>query len=150
MSNVVMMKKNAPVYEQFRFLYQQQGSLNAAQLASIYSTDVVFKDPVHTINGLAALTGYFSKMAQNMNTCRFEFVDEIVTVDQAHITWNMRYSHKKIAGGKEQMLRGMTLVKFNHDKIVYHEDCYDIGAMVYEHLPLLGKATLLIKKRIAG
>jgi hypothetical protein len=150
MNNVVKMKKNAPVYEQFCFLYQQQGSLDAAQLASIYGDDIVFKDPIHTIHGLPALTAYFGRMGENMNTCRFEFIDEIVTSGQAHITWNMRYSHKKIAGGKEQLLRGMTLIKFNHDKIIYHEDCYDVGAMVYEHLPLLGKATLLIKKRISG
>ncbi len=150
MSNVVMMKKNTPVYELFRFLYQQQGSMSAAQLASIYADDIVFKDPIHTLDGLQAVTAYFSRMGQNMNTCRFEFIDEIVTADQAHITWNMRYSHKKIAGGKEQLLRGMSLIKFNHEKIVYHEDCYDVGAMVYEHLPLLGKATLLIKKRIGG
>lgn len=150
MNNVVKMKKNAPVYEQFRFLYQQQGSLDAAQLGSIYDDDIVFKDPIHAIHGLPALTAYFARMGENMNTCRFEFIDEIVTASQAHVTWNMRYSHKKIAGGKEQILRGMTLIKFNHDKITYHEDCYDVGAMVYEHLPLLGKATLLIKKRIGG
>lgn len=149
MSHSGMMKKNVAIYDQFRFLYQQQGSLDAAQLVSLYAGDIVFRDPVHTINGLEALILYFARLGKNMNTCRFEFVDEIVIQHQAHVTWNMRFSHKKIAGGKEQVLRGMTLIRFNDSKITYHEDCYDIGAMVYENLPVLGSATRWIKKRMA-
>lgn len=146
--NVHVLKKGGDVYEQFRFLYQQD-HLNATQLAAIYAPEVTFRDPVHTLHGLPALTAYFAGLGKNLNTCRFEFVDELVTPQQVHITWNMRFSHRSIAGGREQCLRGMTLIRISDNRIVYHEDCYDVGAMLYEHLPLLGRAVQAIKARLA-
>jgi hypothetical protein len=148
MTNVLSIKKNEHVYEQFKYFYQRN-HLSATQIASIYAQDIIFRDPVHTLYGITHLTQYFSQLGANINTCRFEFVEEVIVRDKAHITWNMRFSHKKIAGGKEQLIRGMTLIKFDEGKIIYHEDCYDIGAMVYEHLPILGRATRWIKKRMA-
>ena len=32
---------------------------------------------------------------------------------------------------------GITLLKIRDDKIYFHQDYYDMGQMVYEHVPLL-------------
>ena len=142
-------KKRAGVYELFRSYYQQ-GHLTAAQLAAVYAEDVVFRDPLHTLFGLPAVTAYFAELGKNLNTCRFEFIDEIITPDSAHITWMMRFSHRSIAGGKELAVRGMTLVKISGDRINYHEDSFDLGAMIYENLPLVGSAVKAVKRHVAG
>ena len=147
--NIRPLRKAAGIYEQFRFLYQQ-GHLNAGQIASLYADDVVFRDPVHTLNGLSELSRYFASLGQNLNTCRFEFVDELVSPESAHVTWNMRFSHRRINGGREQCVRGMTLIRMKNGKITYHEDAYDMGAMVYEHLPLVGRLVQAVRKRLEG
>ena len=32
------------------------------------------------------------------------------------------------------------------ERIVYHRDYFDAGALVYEHIPLMGRAIWLLKK----
>ncbi len=137
------------VYELFRQQYQQ-GHLTAAQLAAVYAEDVIFRDPLHTLFGLPAVTAYFAALGQNLNTCRFEFIDEIVTPEAAHITWLMRFSHRSIAGGRELAVRGMTLVKIQGEHITYHEDSFDLGAMIYENLPLMGSMVKAVKRHASG
>ena len=143
------LKKGKKVYETFRSFYQQ-GYLNASQLAAIYSEDIVFRDPIHTVHGLLALADYFAALGKNLNSCRFEFIEELIGDDSVHITWQMYFSHRRIAGGREQCVRGMTLIHIDDDKICYHEDCYDLGATVYEHLPLMGRLVRAIRKRLSA
>jgi ketosteroid isomerase-like protein len=141
--------KQNEVYQQFRYLYQNYMQFNAERLAEIYSDQVVFKDPVHEVRGLNALQHYFADISNNLNSCHFLFIDEIVTTDCAHITWEMQFSHPKLRAGKAMTLRGMSFIRYT-DKITYHEDAYDMGAMLYEHLPVLGKLTKWIKNKLAA
>jgi hypothetical protein len=59
----------------------------------------------------------------------------------------MHYLHPSIS--KEvQTLRGVSHLHFA-DKVTFHEDIYDMGALIYEHIPVIGFATSIIKKRMA-
>jgi hypothetical protein len=60
----------------------------------------------------------------------------------------MHYAHPSLANGKPLVLNGGTLIKFNA-QITYHEDYYDMGAMVYQHIPVIGWAVNKINARIA-
>jgi hypothetical protein len=46
-------------------------------------------------------------------------------------------------------LDGTTQLGVKDDIIVYHKDYYDLGEMVYEHVPLLGFVIKKIKGRLA-
>ena len=46
-------------------------------------------------------------------------------------------------------LDGTTQLKVEDEKIIYHKDYYDLGEMVYEHIPLLGSIIKMIKRRLA-
>jgi hypothetical protein len=46
-------------------------------------------------------------------------------------------------------VRGVSHLKIS-DKIDYHEDFYDMGAMLYEQLPLLGSVTRWLRLRLAS
>ena len=149
MNNRIDQQLNKPViYDQFRDLYENYIDTPTDNISAIYSTDVFFKDPVHEIQGLIPLKKYFEKVSGNLESCKFEFVNELVTSESAHITWNMHFQHPSIAKGKLTTLRGMSVIKYN-DKIFYHEAAYDLGAMLYEHFPILGKVTSWVKHRIS-
>lgn len=136
------------IYQQFRYLYENYMQLNTSKIAAIYSNDVVFKDPIHEIQGLSRLQDYFAKVSVNLTHCQFVFVDEIVTDECAHITWEMHFQHLKIKANKPTVLRGMSFIRFD-EKIIYHEDSYDLGAMLYDNLPILGNMTQWLKRRLA-
>lgn len=135
--------------DRFKKLYQPFSEASLAQLDEVYGPDIVFKDPVHQLQGLKELYNYFRGFCAADVHCEFEFINQILNSHQAFFQWRMHYSHPKIKGGLPLTLNGATLIKFN-DRITYHEDFYDMGAMIYQHMPVLGFLVKKINARIAG
>ncbi|MEX1198989.1 MAG: nuclear transport factor 2 family protein [Pseudohongiellaceae bacterium] len=119
------------------------------QLADLYTEDVEFRDPVHTLHGRLALRRYLSGVYANCRSVAFHYTDEDVTGNGASIAWNMTLSHPRLDGGREIQVRGITMIRFS-DRIYYQEDFYDLGNMLYQHVPVLGRIIRHIKGRLAG
>ncbi|GGY75418.1 transcriptional regulator [Cellvibrio zantedeschiae] len=134
---------------QFRQIYKKFNADTVRKLPDIYSPTIIFKDPVHQINGIAELSDYFASLCNPEMQCEFEITNEIASDNQAFFQWKMHYQHPRLKAGTPLILDGGTLIKFN-TKIVYHEDFYDMGAMIYQHIPILGWAVKKINARIAG
>jgi hypothetical protein len=45
-------------------------------------------------------------------------------------------------------LTGVSIINFTDGRITSQEDFYDMGAMTYEHIPLLGGAIRVVKARM--
>ncbi len=133
--------------QHFKHFYADMKQTSLVKLGDIYSDDIVFCDPVHQVQGLATVMAYLESSVANVKECRFEYLDETIGEGSAYIKWNMHYLHPSISG-QVQTLRGVTHLHFD-DKITYHEDIYDMGAMIYEHLPLMGFAARMIKRRMS-
>ena len=118
-------------------------------LDEVYSENVTFKDPIHQIEGLSAYRRYMDSMYSNVMGCEFTYHEHWIGENSATIKWDMLFRHHKLGNGKLITVRGITHVRFT-DRINYHEDVFDVGAMLYEHIPLLGRILLKIKARLAG
>ena len=62
----------------------------------------------------------------------------------------MHYSHPRIRRGAALVLEGTSLLQHDSEKVSYQQDYYDLGAMLYEHLPMMGPAIRLLKKRLVS
>lgn len=120
-----------------------------AGLESFYDAALVFRDPLHELQGLPAVTRYFEGMREGLLRCEFEFDPATVSTNSACLPWYMHYAHASLSGGQPLTLRGCSLLRFEQ-KITYHEDFYDLGSMVYERVPLLGAVVRGVKSRLAG
>ena len=140
-----------PIIDAFKRYYQQFDQQNMDDLGSLYSTDVVFTDPVHSIKGLDHLKAYFFAMCDNLITCKFEFLGETITEESAWFKWTMSFQHPRIKSGQLLTLTGASYIRFDdaRTKIVAHEDFYDMGSMLYEHTPILGAGVRWLKKKLA-
>lgn len=119
------------------------------QLSELYAEDCVFCDPVQEVKGLDGLVLYFDRMAASLNFCRFEFHSRIEESDHAFLSWTMHFSHPRLRNGATLALDGASELYFANGKILRQRDYYDMGAMLYENLPLLGKLIKFIKSKIA-
>lgn len=135
--------------ERFKACYRYFGCSSLAMLPELYHIDAVFKDPVHEVRGLAAINAYFDDMSQNLIACKFDYTHELVKGNQAFLQWRMHYQHPALGGGKEITIAGMTRLAIENGLIVDHEDCYDMGAMVYEHVPVVGLVVRWLRRRLA-
>lgn len=137
--------------DRFRSYYQHFDHDNFDVLGDIYCQDIQFSDPVHKIDGLPELKAYFAQMCSGLESCRFEFVGETIAAESAWFKWEMYYQHPKLQGGKELQLTGASYLRFTEDAqlIAFHEDFYDMGSMLYEHVPMLGSGVRWLKQRLA-
>nr|WP_010130891.1 nuclear transport factor 2 family protein [Microbulbifer agarilyticus] len=137
--------------ERLKLLYTDFLAADPAAIASVYAHDVVFRDPVHEVRGLEAMQQYFAGVSQNLQECRFQFDFDAHQQGRGTLWWMMEYRHPRLGGGKLLKLRGASLLEIDQasDRVVRHEDVYDLGAMVYEQVPLLGSVVRSVKRRLA-
>lgn len=142
------MNNEAPFIERFKDYFRVLQDSDLSKLRDIYADNVVFKDPVHEIRGLVELEDYFTSMCADLSDCRFEYLDELVNGSSAYLKWVMHFKHPRL-GNRLISVRGVSHLQFS-DKIDFHEDFYDMGAMLYEQLPLLGNVTRWLRLRLAS
>ena len=133
--------------EKFLRMYQNLHADNLQTLKTVYREDVRFVDPAHEINGIANLTSYFSALYKNIDSIHFSFEEPLVVDSKGYVRWQMTFSHRRLAGGQPIAVDGVTYLEFDEQgRVYYHQDYFDLGAMLYEHIPLLGRIVKSIKK----
>jgi ketosteroid isomerase-like protein len=138
-----------PALSRFVDLYRRDlAGVDMAIIADVYSPDVEFIDPAHNIHGCNALIKYFNNMMQPLTFCQFDIRDIHELEGSATLAWTMTIAHPKLRRGKPISIEGMTLVRFDK-KIDFHRDYFDLGAMLYEHIPLIGRAIKWLKRGLA-
>ncbi|MGM0784516.1 MAG: nuclear transport factor 2 family protein [Pseudomonadota bacterium] len=140
-----------PSLEAFCAFFNKLDKTCTKKLYEFYTDDVVFRDPLHHIEGRDALMRYFDTLYANVSTCRFEFHDALQQDREACVTWTMLLEHPRLAGGQPISVSGCSRLTFSVDdpqQVCRHHDYFDVGAMLYERLPLLGPTIRWIKHRV--
>jgi hypothetical protein len=131
----------------FVSVYQVLSTTNLDLLGTIYHKEVTFIDPMHQVEGFDELFNYFENLYQNLTSCDFVIEKVICQGDEAAIYWQMSYQHAKLNKGEVVTVYGNSHLKGEQDKVIYHRDYLDLGAMLYEQLPIFGKLTKWIKTK---
>jgi len=134
---------------QFKNTYQNLSKNNLDSLSDIYHSDIAFEDPLHRVEGLKDFIAYFENLYTHVITCTFEINHTIHTSDEAAIYWEMHYQHPKLNSGKNITVTGHSRLKMVDNKIIYHRDYLDVGAMLYEHIPVVGSIVRFLKSRVS-
>jgi hypothetical protein len=139
-----------PALERFFHAYQRLNRDNLDLLGEIYSEDIRFSDPAHSLNGLPALREYFAELYANVEHITFDFSSPRVCNDQVFVQWVMRLSHPRLNRGKVFEVPGISCLHFADDgRVDEHRDYFDLGALLYEQLPLLGTLVRAVKRRFS-
>ncbi|MBX2867539.1 MAG: nuclear transport factor 2 family protein [Acidiferrobacterales bacterium] len=119
------------------------------KLEPLYHPRVKFIEPAGEIMGREAVFHQFRQNCTDLIRCQFEFDDQLETVgvNQACLVWEMHFQHKKLRKGGNIVVPGTTLLQFD-EQITLHRDWFDLGATIYEHVPLLGGVIRGIKSRL--
>ena len=119
---------------------------SVAQLSSIYTEEVLFKDPFNEVRGIAAVTAIFAHMFEQVDAPRFVITTSVLQDDQAFLTWDFLFRMKRFAR-EEQCIRGATHLRFDADgRVSLHRDYWDAAEELYEKLPLLGAVMRGLKR----
>lgn len=127
-------------------VYGQLNSDNLHLLDDVYSDSIVFSDPLHRLEGLGSVKSYMAHMYQNISNYSISINDAMVAHEQAYLQWTMQFSHRRLNKGQLIVFDGVSRLTFEN-KITHHHDYYDLGAMLYEYIPLIGNMIKLIKAK---
>lgn len=144
-----MMSDGYPIWLQnFIDIYTKLNINNTERILAIYAQNVVFIDPAHKLTGLSALQHYFDNLYTNVEACQFKIDNVFFNDDQAAVYWTMTYTHQRLNRANPITISGHSHLRGKDGLVVYHQDYLDLGAMVYEHIPLLGRFIRMIKARM--
>lgn len=131
-------------------LMQAYNRLNAGNLElldTVYSPDVVFIDPAHELHGLPALRSYFARQYAQVRRAGFEFHDRFGDHGRVMLTWTLHLEHPRLRGGRPLAVAGASELRYA-GQVYYHRDYFDLGALLYENLPLLGGLVRAVRNQL--
>lgn len=135
--------------QKFKTTYQSMNLETIDSVNDIYHPEIEFVDPFHKVSGLNNLAEYFTRLYQNLDSIEFVFGKTVTSKQEAYISWNMKLIHPRLKSGKEISLDGISFLKFSDDnKIIFHRDYFDGGAMLYENVPVIGRIVRWLKEQI--
>lgn len=131
----------------FLDMYKTLHAGNLHMLKEVYREDICFVDPAHEIQGIDRLTQYFQGLYQNVRSISFTFAEPMIAGHEAYVRWIMEFIHPRLAGGRPVTVEGVSYIKWDDAGLIfYHRDYFDLGALLYEHVPLLGQIIRNLKK----
>lgn len=104
-------------------------------LADLYAADIEFEDPFRRIVGRETLAAYFAKLNARVEFAEFAFGSQVVTSSEAALTWTMTVRTRRPR--QTIQVPGVSVIRFG-GLITHQRDYFDVGAMLYERLPILG------------
>jgi hypothetical protein len=123
---------------------------NLHLLGDLYSDDISFSDPLHQVHGLSNLRKYFAQLYANVTDLRFEFhAFDQVREGKGYLRWTMTYRHPRLRRGEPIVVQGCSHLLWTENKVFQHRDFFDAGALLYEHLPVMGMVIRWLKGRLA-
>jgi len=140
--------------ERFKSFYKEFKPDRLDGLKDLYCEQAQFIDPIHQVTGVEQIVAHFEKVCRGLSFCRFDFTSSTTDAETLIFEWHMHYAHPKLNGGEALVLPGMTVLKIRAEngipKVYFHRDYYDMGAMVYEHVPIIGGVLKFLKNRFKG
>lgn len=141
---------NEAFVDHFARVFSSLDKSNLHRVSEIYAADVHFTDPLHDVHGLSAMEDYFAELYANIQNLHFDFHQLKTFGDgEALLRWTMTYSHPRLAGGSPISVNGCSCIFFRDGLVYRHIDYFDAGALLYEHVPVLGGVIRWLKGRLA-
>ncbi len=136
--------------ERFTALYTTLDLDALERLPGVYHSRVTFADPVAVHQGILALDDYFRRLLKGCTECSFQIRGQHFGASEGWVNWTMTFANPRLNGGEPIDVDGSSVLEIRDDRISYQRDYYDMGAMIYEQIPVLGRVIRHIRGRMAA
>ena len=131
--------------------FNKYDGTNPEVLDDLYDINVVFEDPLTKTEGIDALKKYYKHAYDPVKFIKFDFHKIYQSGLVFTCEWDMTLKANPLNFGKKYTVRGVSIIEFSKEtnKIISHHDYVDMGDMVYEQIPFVGRLVKQIKKRLS-
>jgi hypothetical protein len=120
---------------------------------AFYAADVRFEDPMVTLDGRDRMRAYYEQVYRNDPKLHWEFPEVIGTPPSRSraLVWIMHMEVDGLNQGRPISVPGVSRLVFDDDdRCAFHRDYFDMGAFVYENVPVLRNVIGYVKKKLHG
>jgi hypothetical protein len=119
-----------------------------ADIATVYTEDVAFRDPFNDIRGIGKLRHICDDMFVKLDGVKFDIIETIEEDNRAFLIWNFQFRIKTLKPDLLRTIHGGSHLRFAADgRVEYHRDYWDAAGELYEQLPVVGALMRFLKKR---
>ena len=131
--------------------YENFSIADVARFGEFYGADAYFKDPFNEVRGLPAIQRVFTHMFRQVAEPRFHIDERIVGDNGAMLVWSFHYRMPRMGGGGNQVMHGVTHLRFDAEgKVSHHRDYWDAAEELYMKLPAIGCLMRGMRRMIAA
>ena len=113
-----------------------------------YHEEIEFTDPVERIKGREGIKQYYGNMYKNVKEIKFHFSEMVTQGDTVVGIWVMTLKTDSLNGGEPYQIEGNSVIRFKDGKAIYHRDYFDMGAFIYERVPVIGWLVRKVKAKL--
>jgi len=114
-----------------------------------YAPDATLVDPLGEIQGAKRIRAYYAYQYNNVLEISWDMEPEIVSGDQRVLFWKMNLRTKNLNGGEPFSVPGSSRFRLDpQGKVLFHQDYFDVGAFVYERVPVLKNVIFYLKSKL--
>ena len=119
------------------------------QTLQVYAADAYLDDTLVVHRGASEIEAYFVKTSETMKSYQVTIDDVAKSGDDYYVRWTMVFSAPLLSGGAPVHSIGISQIRFNREgKVAVHQDFWDSGKNMYGHLPFVGGAVGIVRKRL--
>lgn len=133
-----------PIVKAYRDRFQIVDTKIVDELEDLYREDIRFSDPITSLEGIESLETYLAHFAKLSAGARFTVEDAVVREGTATVLWRMEEAGTSDGG---RVIPGVSILRFD-DRIYEQRDYFDVGAALYERIPLVGALLQRVKARL--
>lgn len=125
--------------------FNVEGAAALERIPALYADDIVFQDPIQTVQGLGPFMETNRRMMGRAKALEVQVGELIEQGDQLFLSWKMRYVPKM---GPAIAIDGCTHCRARDGKIVYHRDYWDLLSSVMDGIPLVAPVYKMLVKKL--
>lgn len=114
--------------------FDRDGEAALARLAELYASDMVFRDPLQTLEGREAFMAMNRRIMKRARRLSFDVSDAIGGDDSLFLTWSMLYEPHR---GPTIVFEGSSHARIRDGFITEQRDYWDLLSSVAQSLPLI-------------
>jgi hypothetical protein len=120
-----------------------------AKARKVYSPDAYLNDTLKESIGIDRIEAYFIETARAAEEITAKVEDVAESGGNYYFRWTMDVRFKKFKKGETVRSIGMSHIRFNSaGQVVLHQDYWDSGSNLFEHIPVVGWLIRRIKARL--
>lgn len=118
--------------------YNTEGRPDWSHILPYYDDDILFKDSIQEIRGIAAFRAMTERLAKRSRDLKMRIVRVVEQDKVLFLEWEMTIRYKK---NPSSVLYGCSRLTLNDERrIIEQRDYYDLWGDIFDNIPGFGKA----------